>query len=107
MVHLDLNIISIAISSIEQNSMKIASKPLKDLNIKVFQIKESYSRVNESKQQLNSFIIYNLDSIVRVNDNWQSIILKKKRKFVWKKMRRRGSISRRLSVPLQSDPAEL
>ena len=30
--------------------------------------KESYSRVNESKQQLNSFIIYNLDSIARVNE---------------------------------------
>ena len=31
--------------------------------------KDSYSRVNESKQQLNSFIIYDLDSIARVNDN--------------------------------------
>ena len=31
-------------------------------------IKESYSRVNESKQQLNSFIIYDLDSIARVNE---------------------------------------
>ena len=30
--------------------------------------KESYSRVNGSKQQLNSFIIYNLDSIARVNE---------------------------------------
>ena len=30
--------------------------------------KESYSRVNESKQQLNSFIIYDLDSIARVNE---------------------------------------
>ena len=30
--------------------------------------KESYSRVNDSKQQLNSFIIYNLDSIARVNE---------------------------------------
>ena len=33
-------------------------------------IKDSYSRVNESKQQLNSFIIYDLDSIARVNDNF-------------------------------------
>ena len=40
--------------------------------------KESYSRVNESKQQVNSFIIYNLDSIERVNDNLQSKNLKKK-----------------------------
>ena len=30
--------------------------------------KDSYSRVNESKQQLNSFIIYDLDSIARVNE---------------------------------------
>ena len=30
--------------------------------------KESYSRVNDSKQQLNSFIIYDLDSIARVNE---------------------------------------
>ena len=68
--------------------------------------KESYSRVNESKQQVNSFIIYNLDSIERVNGNWQSENLEEKKMRV-KKMRRRGSISRRLSVPLQSDPAEL
>ena len=40
--------------------------------------KESYSRVNESKQQVNSFIIYNLDSIERVNGNWQSENLEKK-----------------------------
>ena len=32
------------------------------------QNKDSYSRVNESKQQLNSFIIYDLDSIARVNE---------------------------------------
>ena len=30
--------------------------------------KESYSRVNGSKQQLSSFIIYDLDSIARVNE---------------------------------------
>ena len=30
--------------------------------------KESYSRVNDSKQQPNSFIIYDLDSIARVNE---------------------------------------
>ena len=41
--------------------------------------KESYSRVNESKQQVNSFIIYNLDSIERVNGNWQSENLEKKK----------------------------
>ena len=40
-------------------------------------IKESYSRVNESKQQLNSFIIYNLDSIVRVNDKFLGNFFKK------------------------------
>ena len=34
----------------------------------IVSIKESYSRVNESKQQLNSFIIYDLDSIARVNE---------------------------------------
>ena len=39
-------------------------------------IKDSYSRVNESKQQLNSFIIYDLDSIARVNER------KKKKKKV-------------------------
>ena len=41
--------------------------------------KESYSRVNESKQQVNSFIIYNLDSIERVNGNWQSENLEEKK----------------------------
>ena len=30
--------------------------------------KESNSTANESKWQFNRFIIYNLDSIVRVND---------------------------------------
>ena len=38
--------------------------------------KESYSRVNGSKQQLSSFIIYDLDSIARVNER------KKKKKKV-------------------------
>ena len=32
------------------------------------ELKESYLRVNESKQQLNSFIIYDLDSFARVNE---------------------------------------
>ena len=50
----------------------------------LYMIKESYSRVNESKQQLNSFIIYNLDSIERVNDNLQSKNLKKKKMRVEK-----------------------
>ena len=31
--------------------------------------KESNSRANEGKRQFNRSIIYNLDSIVRVNDN--------------------------------------
>ena len=65
------------------------------VNIKYFRvvIKESYSRVNDSKQQLNSFIIYDLDSIARVNEICKNC--KKKKKNV----RCRGSISRRLSVP--------
>ena len=33
--------------------------------------KDSYSRVNESKQQSKQFIIYNLDSIARVNERKQ------------------------------------
>ena len=42
---------------------------VKDLN--------SYSRVYEGKQQFKQFIIYDLDSIVRVNDStWK---LKKKK----------------------------
>ena len=40
--------------------------------------KESYSRVNEGKQQSKQFIIYDLDSIVRVNDRKTNPILKKK-----------------------------
>ena len=32
-------------------------------------LKESNSTANESKRQFNRSIIYNLDSIVRVNDN--------------------------------------
>ena len=31
--------------------------------------KESYPRVNEGKQESKQFIIYDLDSIARVNDN--------------------------------------
>ena len=42
----------------------------------MYSAKDSYSRVNESKQQLNSFIIYDLDSIARVNER------KKKKKKV-------------------------
>ena len=34
--------------------------------------KESYPRVNEGKQQSKQFIIYDLDSIARVNDNPKS-----------------------------------
>ena len=40
--------------------------------------KESYSRVNGSKQQLNSFIIYGLDSIARVNEICKNCKKKKK-----------------------------
>ena len=40
--------------------------------------KESYSRVNGSKQQLNSFIIYDLDSIARVNEICKNCKKKKK-----------------------------
>ena len=43
-------------------------------------IKESYSRVNGSKQQLSSFIIYDLDSIARVNEICKNC-KKKKKKF--------------------------
>ena len=45
-----------------KNSTSIALDTLNKM------IKESYSRVNDSKQQLNSFIIYDLDSIARVNE---------------------------------------
>ena len=38
-------------------------------------IKDSYSRVNEGKQQSKQFIIYDLDSIARVNEE------KKERNF--------------------------
>ena len=45
------------------------SKKRLHLTVKHYDLtKESYSRVNESKQQLNSFIIYDLDSIARVNE---------------------------------------
>ena len=39
--------------------------------------KGSYSRVYEGKQQSKQFIIYNLDSIARVNDNHQNDNYKK------------------------------
>ena len=55
--------------------------------------KESYSRVYESKQQSKQFIIYNLDSIARVNDNFLDYKIAKE-----KNMHRRGSISSRLSA---------
>ena len=47
-------------------------------------IKESYSRVNGSKQQLSSFIIYDLDSIARVNER-----KKKKKKSEFNKKKRK------------------
>ena len=48
---------------------KWTTKPRKIINeILWVPSKESYSRVNDSKQQLNSFIIYDLDSIARVNE---------------------------------------
>ena len=40
--------------------------------------KESYLRVNGSKQQLSSFIIYDLDSIARVNEICKNCKNKKK-----------------------------
>ena len=55
--------------------------------------KDSYSTANESKQQFNRFIIYCLNIVPMVNDS-----LRKKKKEC-KNERRRGSISRRLSVP--------
>ena len=60
--------------------------------------KLSIATANESKQQLNSSIIYNLDSIARVNERKQR---RKNGKFVknLKNVRCRGSNSRRLSVP--------
>ena len=48
--------------------------------------KESYPRVNEGKQQSKQFIIYNLDSIARVNDNFLDYKIAKE-----KNMHRRGS----------------
>ena len=60
--------------------------------------KLSIATANESKQQLNSSIIYNLDSIARVNERKQR---RKNGKFVknLKNVHCRGSNSRRLSVP--------
>ena len=64
-------------------------------------IKESYSRVNESKQQLNSFIIYILDSIARVNER-----KKKGKKSEINKKKKSGAAGTRThgrgSVPLVS-----
>ena len=63
--------------------------------------KESYSRVNASKQQLNSFIIYDLDSIARVNER-----KKKKKKSEINKKKKSGAAGTRThgrgSVPLMS-----
>ena len=62
------------------------------------QTKLSIATANESKQQLNSSIIYNLDSIARVNERKQR---RKNGKFVknLKNVRCRGLNLRRLSVP--------
>ena len=64
----------------------------------VIMTKLSIATANESKQQLNSSIIYNLDSIARVNERKQR---RKNGKFVknLKNVRCQGSNSRRLSVP--------
>ena len=63
--------------------------------------KESYSRVNGSKQQLSSFIIYDLDSIARVNER-----KKKKKKSEINKKKKSGAAGTRThgrgSVPLVS-----
>ena len=48
-------------------TIPFVSDAIHPLHIVLF--KESYSTANEGKRQLNRFIIYNLDSIVRVNDN--------------------------------------
>ena len=75
--------------------------PLKGLNETLAGPKESYSRVNDSKQQLNSFIIYDLDSIARVNER-----KKKKKKSEINKKKKSGAAGTRThgrgSVPLVS-----
>ena len=51
----------------ESNSSMLAHCEKWEVWIPMF--KESNSRANEGKRQFNRSIIYNLDSIVRVNDN--------------------------------------